>query len=93
MAQATRDAVVGTFTGLDNSASFVTAEGFNLSLSGFGSATVQLQRSFDQGATWLVVDSFTADVEKVVDDPEVGVYYRLEATSHTSGTIAYRMSS
>lgn len=87
-----RQPVSGSFTGTGTSNDFITRAGFNLSLSGFGTATVQLQRSFDQGSTWLVVESFTADAERRVDDPEAGVHYRLECTVYTSGTIAYRLS-
>ncbi len=92
MTEAQRVPVAGSFTATGASSHFVTRRGFNLSLSGFGTATVELQRSFDQGATWLTVKSYTAAVERVVDDPEHGVYYRLECTSYSSGTILYRMS-
>ncbi len=93
MAQATRNPVTGSFTGVSASNPFVTRGGFNMSLSGFGSATVVLQRSFDQGDTWKDVESFSGDVERRVDDPEHGVFYRLSCTVYTSGTIAYRLSS
>jgi len=66
--------------------------GFNMSLSGFGTATVVLQRSFDRGDTWLNVESFSADTERRVDDPEAGIYYRLNCTAFTSGPIVYRLS-
>lgn len=93
MAQATKNPVEGTFGATGNSNPFVTREGFNLSLSGFGTATVVLQRSFDQGSNWRDVESFDADAEKRVDDPESGVYYRLNCSAYTSGPIAYRLSS
>lgn len=93
MAVASRTPVTGTFTGVSVSNNYVTRAGFNLSLSGFDTATVILQRSFDDGSTWVSVRSFTADGEFRVDDPEAGVYYRLNCTSWTSGTITYRMSS
>jgi len=90
---AERQPVSGSFTGTGVSSAFVTRGGFNLSLSGFGTATVELQRSFDKGSTWKTVSSFTASAEKRVDDPEKAVYYRFECTAHSSGTIAYRLSS
>lgn len=93
MVQATRGVVTGSFTGTGASDAFVTRGGFNMSLSGFGVATVELQRSFDAGSTWKTVESFTADAERRVDDPEHNVYYRMNATAYTSGTIAYRLSS
>ena len=87
------DVVAGSFTGTGTSAAFVTQHGFNLSISGFGVATIQLQRSFDKGANWLVVEPFSADTERRVDDPGHDVYYRVEATAHDSGTILYRLSA
>ena len=93
MAQASRNPVEGTFVATGQSNSFISAHGFNLSLSGFGSATIRIERSFDKGTTWVVVKSYTADIEEVCDDPEVGVYYRVNCTVYTSGTIVYRISS
>ena len=65
--------------------------GFNLSLSGFGTATVALQRSFDDGSTWATIEAFSADTEKLGESHESALY-RLNATAYTSGTIAYRIS-
>ena len=62
--------LTGTFTGTGQSSSIALGGAFNLSLSGFGVATVDVERSFDEGVTWLSVDSFTADVEKVGNEPE-----------------------
>lgn len=93
MAQAQKTPVEGTFSATGVSSNFVAREGFNLSLSGFSGDTVQLQRSFDNGVTWKVVESFTADAEKRVDDPESNIFYRLECTVYSAGTILYRLSS
>lgn len=54
---------------------------------------MNLERSFDDGSTWLVVDTFTASAERRVDDPDGSVIYRLNCTSWSSGTIAYRLSN
>ncbi|MEY3774316.1 MAG: hypothetical protein RLZZ129_1096, partial [Verrucomicrobiota bacterium] len=45
----------GTFTGTGRSAAFIPKQGsaFNVSVWGTFSATVQMQRSFDNGTTWL----------------------------------------
>lgn len=71
-------------------------------------ATVQLERSFDGGATWLVCGiggSGTPAVYAVgaaginnpitftVGEPEQMVAYRLHCTVYTSGTINYRISA
>jgi len=93
MAEVFKTPVTGTFTSTGASAAFVTREGFNISLRDFGDAEVQLQRSFDKGVNWGVVEAFTANAEKRVDDPESGVYYRFNCSSYTSGTIVYRLSS
>ena len=91
--------VQGTFTGTGVSDEFVPsirdvqeADEFNVTLSGFGTATVQLQRSFDDGATWIPVKEYTAAAAEVGREPEAGVRYRFECTSHTSGSIYYRLS-
>jgi hypothetical protein len=74
--------------------------GFNFSLSGTWVATVWLQRSFDydasnpSAATWLDVNSYTANVEDTGSDPETGVFYRfgVKTGGFTSGTIVGRIS-
>lgn len=67
---------------------------FNLSLSGTWSATVKLQRAFDDDASpnWLDVTSYTANTETQVAEIEEGVIYRLYCSAYTSGTIAGRLS-
>jgi len=88
------DPVTGAFAATGASAAVKTARAdakINLSLSGFGTATVALQRSFDDGASWADVESFEADTEKVAEEPEAGVRYRLNASAYGAGTIAYRL--
>jgi len=88
--------VNGSFAGAGVSGPVKTTgqgQSLNLSLSGFGTATVRLERSFDDGASWKVVESYTADAEKAALEPEAGVSYRLNASAHTSGTIAYRLAA
>tara|TARA_R110000822_G_scaffold104571_2_gene231601 strand:+ start:48 stop:305 length:258 start_codon:yes stop_codon:yes gene_type:complete len=63
---------------------------FSLSLRDFGTATVVLERSLG-GNAWGVVESFTADTEKVGDSN--GDLFRLNCTAYTSGTIAYTLQS
>ena len=63
-----RRPLIGSFTGVEYSSNFQTRAGFNLSLSGFGVGTVLLQRSFDKGATWVTVETYTADAEQRCDD-------------------------
>lgn len=63
---------------------------FNLSLSGSWAGTVKLERSFDNGSTWLIVDSFTANIETTGYEPE-GATYRLRCSAYTSGVITGRL--
>lgn len=67
---------------------------FNLSLSGTWVATVHLQRSFDNGLTWLDVQSYTANIQDVGSEPESGVVYRVgvKTGNYSSGTVVARIS-
>lgn len=84
--------LAGSFTATGQSASLDINGAFNISLSGFGVGTVALERSFDNGTSWVSVESFTADAEKIGEEPEEGVRYRFNCSAYTSGTIAYRLS-
>jgi hypothetical protein len=70
-------------------------------------ATVQLERSFDGGKTWVICNlgapaqtpviaqwtgATVAPVSITFGEPEKNVYYRLNCTAYTSGTINYRIS-
>ena len=70
-----------------------TEGAFNLSISGTFSATVTVQRSFDQGSTWRDVDTFTAPIETYGTDPEPVVVYRagVKTGDFTSGTVEIRI--
>lgn len=100
--------VAGNFTATGRSAVFAPVVGgspnevaqFNISGSGTFVATVQLERSFDNAATWIVCSSdsagtaasFTAPFSVVAEEPEAGVVYCLNCTAYTSGTVTYRIS-
>lgn len=94
--------IASAFTGTGQSGSFRPAAGrpFNVSVWGTFVGTVELERSFDAGSTWLdcsrdsagTTASFTAPFSVVVEEPEVGVIYRLNCSAYTSGTINYRIS-
>ena len=67
------------------------------------SGSIQIERSFDGGGTWVVANSggggslaiFAAGtpVSIAFGEPELGVLYRLNCTTYSSGTINYRISS
>jgi len=71
----------------------VLKEDFNFSLSGTWVATVYVQRSFDAGATWVDVESFTANGEYTGYEPQQNVRYRfgVKEGGFTSGTVVGRM--
>ena len=88
----TGNAVTG---GVDNAALFT---GAGITWSG----TVQLERSFDGGKTFIVCNigtgtlaQFTAGtpVSTVLSEPESGVLYRFNCTAYASGVINYRLST
>lgn len=101
-------AVTGTFTATGQSTGFPPrpslggvspSAGFNVSLWGTFVGSVQLERSFDNGTTWLPLTAagtplyvWTAPASEVCEEPEAGVLYRLNCTAYTSGTVNYRLS-
>lgn len=100
-----RSLVTGALTATGSSASFVSDDinrsgGFNAALWGVFVGTMQLERSFDGGTTWLpcsldtsgTVASYTAPVSLTCNEPERNVLYRWRCTAFTSGTINYRLS-
>ena len=79
----------GTFGATGQSTAVPGNELLTLSLSGFDSATVILQRSFDKGSTWKTVKSYTADAEENIETVNYRTLYRLNCTVWSSGTITY----
>lgn len=84
--------VEGTFQGPGVSESVYLHRKFNVSLSGTFSASLDLQRSFDGGVTWLSVARFTQPMEGMGEEAETYVFYRLSCTDHASGVVSYRLS-
>lgn len=82
-------------TGVDAAASFTDA-----ALAFVG--TIQIERSFDGGATWILCNIGGAGAPAIYNagtpvnltfgEPEKDVLYRLNCTAFTSGTINYRIS-
>ena len=100
--------LTGTFGATGVSATFTPKQGpngpgaFNVSLWGTWSATVALQRTFDDpnssAANWMDVSkpdlsdgSFTGNINFAVSEPEPNVSYRLNCTAYTSGAVSYRL--
>ena len=64
---------------------------FNLSLYATAEPTAaitgtsRLERSFDNGTTWLVVETYTnSAAEKVIDNVEKSTLWRVKVTAHTT---------
>ena len=59
----------------------------SLTISGTFTGNITVQRSFDEGSTWLDVDTFTQPTEEVGFEP-AGCQYRvgIKTGEYTSGT-------
>lgn len=89
--------VTRTITGSNQFTDPVRLSGyFNLSISGTWAGTITVQRSWDDGDTWLDVDTFTANTEEYGLEPERrdAVVYRVGAKANalTSGSSILRLS-
>lgn len=99
--------VTGAFSGTGQSLGGTFWGAFNLAIwnTGLGASnsTVQLEKTFDGGTTWLPAGIGGAGQQAVyvnvgalaivVSEPEKGVSYRLNCTAYVSGTLNYRMSA
>lgn len=93
----------GTFTGTGSSSAIEVAGKFNILITD-GVGTVDVERSFDNGATYYIISkntngdgaSYTTASNTAfngsVEEPEDGILYRLTCSAYTSGTIIYRIS-
>lgn len=102
-------AVTGTLSGTGRSSSFeipgqrgpaVSEVLLNVVVSGTFSATVEIQRSLDNGSSWHTMSkdadgnaaSFTAPFAVRIGECETPALYSLNCTAYTSGSINYRIS-
>lgn len=89
---ASSSTIEGSLTAVGNSEeAFVSKKRYNMSVSGVFTATVQLQRSFDNGTTWRICKEVTAPYEGVGIEVESGALYRYRCTAFISGEIFYRL--
>lgn len=86
-------ALTQTITGTGTSDEAKVGGHFNVDLTGFGVAVVELQRKYKNESTWFSVQSFTADGSYADYEHEQGTSYRFNTTSHTSGTITARIGN
>lgn len=83
-----------TFTGTLAPSAWGTRSGFlNISVSGSWSGTVTLQRRFGSSGTFYDVETWTANAEKALIDPERKVQYRLgiKTGDYSSGVATCRL--
>ena len=81
----------GAFGATGQSAAVQLPAGDNLdfSIGGTFVGTIDLERSYDKGTTWGVVNSYTAPTEVAIE-PSNGLYqYRLNCSAYTSGSATY----
>ena len=98
------NAIVPFLATLSANAVLVSGADGNATFTGAGVAwvgTVQIERSFDGGRTWIVCNiggsgqlaQYTAGpISLTFGEPEKNVLYRLNCIAYTSGTINYRIS-
>ena len=92
--------VEGQFTANGNSDAVAIDGRANLTVSGTFTATLTLQRSFDDGVTWHTVAkdadgnpaAYTTSVSLTFEEPEAGVTYRLNCSGFSAGPVNFRIS-
>lgn len=90
----------GATSPLPVSDSAIPSRNININIAGTFSASIDVERSFDNGLSWNKVSknadgataTYTAPCSLQAMETEIGVAYRLNCTSYTSGTILYRLS-
>lgn len=95
-----KDGHIVATAAVTNANSFTTAcefnptKPFNVSVEGTFSATVALQRSFDNGVTWLNVWTTTSPAEMLCLTQEEGILWQLGVPTgnFSSGTVNVRIS-
>lgn len=90
----------GVFAGTGTSTAAPFIGRFNFTIWGTFSATINLQKSFDGGATWLIARdvngnamTLTAGDTRVIEEVEPGVVYSVNCSAFTSGSPSYRVSA
>jgi hypothetical protein len=86
----------GSFVATGTSSTFPDGYPFGVQISGTFVGTVVLERSLDDGTTWIqptlangLVSSWTAPASQDFEVGEFGNVYRFRCTAYTSGTINY----
>lgn len=81
-----QDVFTGTGTGSTVQSDGVTS--ITMVGSGWGTGTVLLEVSFDQGATWKAYGSLTSNGATGVVVPPAGLLWRSRCSAYTSGSLS-----
>ena len=83
--------VSGTFTAVGNSSNLFVTEDKDVTyqLTGGATATVVLERSYNNGTTWSTIDSFTGNTLNTITNISKKAIYRFRCSAYTSGTVTY----
>lgn len=85
--------VSGSFSANGNSATVPTKGSWQFVTHGTWTATLKIQRSFDNGTTWLDIRSFVGKDDRNLDvtgeEDEEDVIYRINCSGYSSGTATY----
>lgn len=89
----------GIFSGTGPDTAVLMLGAFNISIWGTFVATIEFERSFDGGTTWIPVCfpdgtpiRFFAPKSGAWAEIEAGVYYRVRCSAYTSGAANWRIS-
>lgn len=84
----------GTFTANDQDSEVIKSTGLTpvaIRVWGTFSATVDIEKSYDAGDTWVVVKQYTSAADEIYEEVEAGVQFRLSTSVYSSGTVNYRL--
>lgn len=87
--------VSGVINSVGNTAGPLTldaGEKMIVSLSGTWTGTILLERSYDQGSTWLPYIQYTVNATQEISNLEDNVRYRFRASAWTSGSATARLT-
>ena len=82
--------VTGSFTSSVATTAIPGGGNMDLSLLDFGVATVDLERSYDDGSNWGIIESYTSNTQRTIESTSNKYLYRLNCT-FTSGTILFAL--
>lgn len=97
MARSLKDPTFSALSSISTANAVELVGDFNISVSdvsssGAWSGSAGLYRSYDQGVTFHLYETFTAPTEVVDTNPELGVLFVFNPITHTAGSVKCRLS-